>query len=207
MPICQPFIVTYDNKKRTVDSLDRLDFFRLDRNLKGKKMPNEKKNFDAQIFESSEQAKECFENSRRYFEYLNRPIVPTDIDMTDMCKFSTHVPDVNDIIFLLLCDPQTLFPGPGSRSRAESYSPQPKKRARNKNAAENGAVSSNAGASATTSNSRTKYIEQVYSNMKYKKKIYKTPSVGSIAYSNGRLVVTWVNFINWFISKLTIISN
>lgn len=182
----QPFIVSADAKKVcSIDSASSLDPFRLKRNLKGKKIPNEKKNVDAQLFENRNQARRCLEESRNYFNYMSQPIQPVSIDLSGMMQATTQMPKIQQLVFLLLCDPQTIFDSlPTNQSQDTAASKKQK------------TVSTSANDIRQNS-----YVKTVYQNIRKKKKIFKTPSIGSIMFNGTDLVVSSARFINWFNSK------
>lgn len=202
----QPFIVTSDSKKVcSVDSASPLDPFRLKRNLKGKKVPNEKKNVDAQLFENKEQAYHCLEETKHFFNYMAQPVQPVSLNLDSMMRSRTRVPNMRQVVFLLLCAPQTVLSSLTNNQQQEAHAHR--------------------GVSSATSKKRRKlnndqreepsandirqgsYINTVYQNIPKKKKIYKTPSIGSVMFADGSIIMSSARFINWFNSKMTAISN
>lgn len=192
IPVRQPFVAMCENKKKSFDTLDRLDIFRLRENLKGKKMPNEKKNYDAQLFESLNSAQRCLSNTKEYFKHLNKQIIPRSIDMQQMVQFS--VPQINDVVFLLLCSTETAL----NASYMLSNSKKVAYRRSKKNTSER-----------TPRAQQDEYLHAIYNSIQKKKKIYKTPSKMSIHYSSTKksLVISACQCINWFTSNWNIISN
>lgn len=234
LPLCQPFILTMENGKKKFDSISTLDYFRLNRSLKGKKMQNEKKNCDAQLFESKSGAHEFLNNTKNYFNYLTEPFQIDPIDMSSLLKFSSIVPPLWQITFLLLCGTDTALESlinttvstnqqqeekeTSAVAAARNMSPITKTSVNNKtmftrrNQEENEEDSSNVHdenpIQRTKSGKRIcDYNLQVFKKISTKKKIYKTPSVGSIAFINNRIILSWINYIDWFLSKFATISN
>ena len=236
LPLCQPFILTMENGKKKFDSISTLDYFRLNRSLKGKKMQNEKKNCDAQLFESKSGAHEFLNNTKNYFNYLTEPIQIDPIDMSSLLKFSSIVPPLWQITFLLLCGTDTALESlintnvsTNQQQQQEEEEEEKEAVARNKspitktsvnnktmftrrNQEEEEEDSSNVHEEnpipRTKSGKRIcDYNLQVFKKISTKKKIYKTPSVGSIAFINNRIILSWINYIDWFLSKFATISN
>ncbi|TXH07746.1 MAG: hypothetical protein E6Q06_02105 [Candidatus Moraniibacteriota bacterium] len=191
----QPFIVTADSKKIcSIDSASPIDPFRLKRNLKGKKVPNEKKNVDAQLLKTRPQAMQCLEETKHYFNYMTQPITPSPVDLTSLMHATTlRTPNIRQIMFLLLCDPHTFYSSLGGQAA--------KKQRLSEEALEAEEVPGDG--------RQNTYIKSVYHNIPKKKKIFKTPSIGSISYDAEResIIMSTAKFINWFTSKMATISN
>lgn len=199
MRVRQPFIVSSDSKKVcSIDSASPLDPFRLKRNLKGKKIPNEKKNVDAQLFENKAQARRCLEETKRYFNYMSQPIQPVAMDLSSMMHATTRVPNIGHVVFLLLCDPCTVarsLARVGAGAAAEGEPDRCTKRRKNDMAPSANDIR------------QSSYIKSVYQNIRKKKKIFKAPSIGSIMFSDDSIIMSSVSFINWFNSNMAAISN
>ncbi len=95
--------------------------------LKGKKIPSAKKNVDAQQFIDRQSACEYVDKTRAAFDYFLKPYQPKLLNLYPLVQNSFQTP-ANNIVFILLCKPQTIFDKTSSTNQDKSYEKLAEKR-------------------------------------------------------------------------------
>lgn len=101
--VTEPFIFKKEKHKIVFDSLDALDIFRQETNLKGKKIPNLKKNEDAQFFQNYSEACSFLDQTRQYFDIFFQSVKIDRFEYEPLKIAKEELVPLNRNIFLLPC--------------------------------------------------------------------------------------------------------
>lgn len=105
----EPFTFTKDSPKKKIvlNSFNILNQFCLKTKLKGKKIPNIKKNYDASLIKTLESGHTMLECTREYFQHFLLPTTPpTPYNLGSLGN--TILPELPYSVFIMICRPDIL---------------------------------------------------------------------------------------------------